>query len=228
MIRNSKGQFTKGIRKDLTGKTYGRLTVLEAGKRKNRRQYWLCQCECGNNKEIRSDQLTGGITRSCGCLKKEQEDKNLVTRHYKHKLSKTRLYKTYYGMKERCYNPNHDSYQRYGGRGIKICDEWLNDVEKFLEWGLNNGYDDNLFIDRIDNDGNYKPSNCRWVDEYEQSNNRSSSIYTKVDNEFLTIAEIARKYGFEYETIRARYHKGDREDKLIRPLKYSRKKTTPS
>lgn len=224
MERNEKGQFTKGIKVDLTGGRYGRLTVIEAGDRRKNKQYWLCKCDCGNLKEIRGDQLTGGVTKSCGCLKKEQDNKNLITYHYKHKLSKTRLYKTYFGMKDRCYNAKHDSYPRYGGRGIKICDEWLNDIESFLEWGLNNGYSDELTIDRIDNEGDYEPSNCRWIGVREQSNNKTNNIYTKISNEFLTLAEIAREYNFEYETIRARYHKGDRGESLIRPLLYSRKR----
>nr|DAM13535.1 MAG TPA: helix-turn-helix domain protein [Caudoviricetes sp.] len=221
MNRNSKGQFTKVKNiDDLFGKRFGRLTVLDTESYvKNKKRYVECVCECGNRKFYRVDMLKSGNTSSCGCLKKEQDKKNLITKHFTHGMSKTRLYKEYFGIKQRCYDKNHDSYKHYGARGIGMCDEWVNSVESFMKWSLENGYNDSLTIDRIDNNKDYSPENCRWSTPKNQSNNKRNNLIAEVNGEILTIAEIAEKYGFKYETIRRRYNHGNRGEKLIRPLK---------
>ena len=121
-------------------------------------------------------------------------------------------------MKHRCYNLEDKKYYRYGGRGISICDEWLN-FDNFAKWSLNNGYADNLSIDRINNDGNYEPSNCRWTNNKQQCRNRRTNIKTQYNGKEMTLIEISEITNIPYVTLNDRYHRGDRGDRLIRPVK---------
>lgn len=213
MPRNSKGQFTKGSGLvDKTGERYGRLTVVSLSeKRSGRKTYWLCKCDCGNYKEVRSDCL--GSVNSCGCLKKEQDSKNL-TKHHRHKLSGTRLYREWQGMKRRCLNANDNRYSDYGGRGIKICNEWLV-ADNFFEWALNSGYSDELTIDRIDVNGNYEPSNCRWATIKEQSNNRRSNVLFTHRGKTQTLTQWAEEFGINPHTCYTRYLKTNVFDEIF-------------
>lgn len=196
--------------KDLTGQRFGRLTVTEISKKvlsgKQFRYYWNCMCDCGNNIEVRTDCLTQGLVKSCGCLKKEQDRINL-TKHHRHKLSHTKLWDTYYGMKSRCYDKNDLHYSYYGGRGIIIGDEWLNSFDAFAQWSVKNGFSDNLQIDRIDNNGNYEPSNCRWVTLKENCRNRSTNVMIPYNNGYVTLVEYAEILGIPYKTAYSKYRK---------------------
>lgn len=162
--------------KELTETKFGRLTVIAraengrcSGKAVTR---WLCECDCGNRVVVEGHSLRRGRTKSCGCLNQELQKKFAQTRAVTHGGSSTRLYHIYAHMKSRCYCPTNAKYRLYGGRGIRICDKWLSGFAHFRDWALSNGYRDDLTIDRIDPDGNYEPSNCRWATLAEQSRNR--------------------------------------------------------
>lgn len=160
-------------RTTLYGMKFGRLTAVEPIRVGDEKIFrWRCICECGNEVLVPSYKLKSGHTKSCGCLvseKRTQMNKEMAT----HNATDSRLYRIYYAMRTRCYNPNKKEYSRYGGRGIQVCEEWLNDFTAFQSWALENGYSDSLSIDRINNDGNYEPSNCRWATAKMQANNRS-------------------------------------------------------
>lgn len=190
---------------DLTGQRFGRLTVIgiDEGKQ-TKKTYWICQCDCGKISSHRSDGLLAGTIKSCGCYKSEQ-DAIRVAKNHKHKQSGTRLYNIWLGMKARCYNSNDPVYANWGGRGITVCDEWKNDFACFYNWATENGYNDNLTIDRIDNDGNYTPNNCRWASPKQQARNRRSNINITIGNETKTLVEWCEIFKLPYQNIRGRY-----------------------
>jgi len=183
---------------DLTGERYGRLVVLERAPNDGRRTMWRCVCDCGTEVVVRAENLRSGNTKSCGCYKIDHPAR------FKHGYAHTRLAGTLARMKNRCYNPKNYEYANYGGRGITICDEWLNDSTSFYEWAVNNGYDDSLTIDRIDNDLGYSPENCRWANVYEQANNKRNNTRITFNGETHTIAEWGRIVGINANLLYAR------------------------
>ena len=156
---------------NLTGKKFGKLTVIDRLPNKKGHVIYKCVCECGKYRNARAEDLKNGIATDCKKYKLEH-----------HGLYKSRLYWVWHSMKDRCYNPKATSYKHYGGRGIKVCDEWKNSFKTFYDWAYSHGYDENAprnkcTIDRINNDGDYEPSNCRWVDaKIQASNQRKRSI----------------------------------------------------
>lgn len=192
--------------KDMIGKQFGRLTVIEyAGQNYRHRATWLCKCTCGNTKIVDGNSLRTGGTRSCGCLNDEVRKSGINGR--KHGMHGTRVYRTWMAMKRRCYSKNTEDYKKwYGANGIKVCDEWLHDFMTFYKWAMENGYDDTLSIDRIDPYGDYSPDNCRWVDATTQANNKRNNVFYNVCGEKLTLRQIARKYGFSEHTLSSKIY----------------------
>lgn len=186
--------------KDLTGQKFNMLTVLSFAYVKETHAYWNCICDCGKTSVVCGSKLMRNITRSCGCLIPETSR----IRNSKHKLSKTRLYHIYYGMRVRCYNKNDPSFIHYGQRGITICDEWMKDITKFIEWANKNGYKDGLSIDRIDPNKGYFPENCRWVNFKIQANNKTNNKLVTFNGETHTVSEWADKLGMKRKILEQR------------------------
>ena len=173
------------FKKDLTGQRYGRLVVVGyAGTKQSGNQQktmWLCKCDCGNEKVVSAGELQSGHTTSCGCYHKEQVGRINRTHNM---ANKQRLYRVWKAMRERCNNPHNKSFKNYGGRGIKVCDEWQKDYLAFHKWAMANGYKEEtlpnglnrLTIDRIDVNGNYEPNNCRFVTNAENARNKRKSL----------------------------------------------------
>ena len=162
----------KSRRKDLTGRKFGRLTVLKRAENRGKHTYWVCQCQCGNICETRTRNLIQGTVESCGCLRNEKARERTILRNLSHGMSKTRLCKIWYGMKDRCYRETSSRYKYYGAKGVQVCEEWQQNFLNFYNWSIKNGYSYNLTIDRIDPYGNYEPSNCRWITIQEQQRNK--------------------------------------------------------
>lgn len=205
----------------MIGKRFGRLIVIrENGKAKNGSLMYLCECDCGNFITVRGISLRNGDCKSCGCLRKEISSKGNST----HGHSNERLFNVWRCMIRRCYDVNHSSYHRYGGRGIKICDNWLNNYESFKNFMLDNGYPEDAgsyeySIDRLNNDGNYEPSNCRVVTAKIQSLNKSNNHRVSFKGEEMTITEAAQKCGLTNKQVFNRIDKGwDIKRALTQPL----------
>lgn len=199
---------------DLTNRKFGKLTVKKLhhekqcfsknGKKKGILRYWLCECECGKVKVIRTSSLTSGHTKSCGCLYSTQNNQ-----------SHSRLYKILDGMKGRCYYSKNNRFRYYGAKGITICDEWLDDFKNFYKWAITNGYRDDLTIDRIDVNGNYEPSNCRWVDARKQARNKSDNRLLTYKNQTLCVSEWCVLFGLKYGTLISRIKRGWSVEKAL-------------
>lgn len=179
------------VKIDLTGRRYGKLKVLRLevdipGKKKK----WLCRCDCGNEVIVAGSNLQSGHTKQCvECGHKETTFKRTT-----HNLTGTRLYNIWGGMITRCECEKSNIFPHYGGRGIKVCEEW-HDSSKFFEWAFSNGYREDLEIDRIDVNGDYCPENCRWVTRIENANNKRNNTFVEHNGEVKTVSEWARFYG---------------------------------
>lgn len=217
---------------DLTGERYGNLTVIKrVANSTNGHSNWLCRCDCGNYTVVHSGHLREkNGTKTCGCLLKKAGE-----RTYKHGKRNTRLYCIWAGIKERVLNTQNENYPLYGGRGITICQEWLGDFQAFYDWSMANGYDENAkrvecTLDRIDVNGNYEPSNCRWVDMKKQSRNRRNTIYVDCFGKKIPLSEACENHGLNYSKMKARIRRGKTFEESIVDAekdlrgKYERKK----
>ena len=210
-----------GMRKsmNLIGNTYGYLTVLERDfdkeyemyKKNNKHiHYWKCECVCGNIKTIRQDTLLNGLEHNCGCIDRENSKKRLLSFCKTHNLSNSKLYKVYYAMISRCYNKNNKRYDSYGGRGIDMCDEWLDKTNGFInfyKWSIENGYEEGLSIDRINNDYGYYPENCRWTDRKTQQNNTRFNKIIEFNGEKHTLSEWSEILNISYTVLSTRLNR---------------------
>lgn len=200
---------------NLIGQKFGRLTVIARAENNKRGQTrWLCKCECGNEKIVGAYLLKSGQTKSCGCFKKE------VFTNKKHGLRYTRIYKLWLSIKNRCYNPKKNNYKHYGGRGITMCEEWKNNFMSFHDWAFANGYDENVkrgecTIDRIDTNGNYEPSNCRWVTQKEQANNKRNNVLLTYKGNTHTAQQWAEILDIKYITLITRLKRGWSVEKTL-------------
>lgn len=189
--------------KDLTGQRFGKLIVSHRdGSNKHGRAIWSCNCDCGKiNHKSTSNDLLKGDTTSCGCNHLSGNSNR------KHSLCKTKGYWIFVSMKERCYNPNSQYYYLYGERGIKICEHWLESVANFYQdMGPKPGPE--YSIDRIDNNGDYSPENCRWATSLEQGANKRNNVFLEFNNKRMTIAQWSRELNISKSVIRTRLKYG--------------------
>lgn len=203
--------------RDLTGQRFGYLVVLRLGKklRPSNGAWWLCRCDCGVEKHLPSHDLVQGKINSCGCKQQALADIHRKT-HGKSKNNRT--YRIWQAMLNRCRNPNGPSYDHYGGRGIAVCDRWT-DFDAFLadmgEAPVTHS------IERINNDGDYEPSNCRWATRSEQANNTRTNVFIEWKGQRLTRSQWEQRLGMGKTTLRSRLRKGLSLDEAMKPLENS-------
>lgn len=211
----------------MTGQVFGRLTVLglsDLKNSKNRSRLWVCVCTCGNKVVKDTTHLKNGHVKSCGCLQKEHMDefKEKLAGRVTHGMSRERLFRIWDGMIKRCEDAASCSYKNYGGRGITVCEEW-HSLESFIEWARNNGYSEDLSIDRIDNNAGYSPDNCRWANRIEQANNKRNNILITYNGETHTLPEWSTITGIKQATLRYRMGSGwDIYEVMNTPVKTGR------
>lgn len=200
---------------DIKGKRFGRLVAIERVQNVGKKVSWRCLCDCGKETNVLTTNLTTNRIKSCGCLK----DQKLIERSTKHNQRHTKLYEVWKTMKQRCFNPNNKGYKNWGGRGIVVCNEWKDNYQAFYEWSMNNGYKEGLSIDRINNDGNYEPSNCRWADKITQCNNTRQNIKLSLNGKTQSIYDWCLEYNAPVKLVKQRIYskKWDLEKALTTP-----------
>lgn len=193
------------------GKKYNFLKIISFSHEMKGKKYFKCKCDCGNKVIRRIDHLVRNESKSCGCI---------VGKQGTHLKTNTRLYETYCGMKKRCYNKKSKSYKHYGAKGIKVCNEWLEDFSNFYDWAYKNGYNDELTIDRINVNKGYSPENCKWSTRQEQSYNKTTTHYFEYKNERKSIAEWSKITGIKSATLLYRInHNWDKNRVIEEPVR---------
>lgn len=227
---------SKSKKENIIGKKYGRLTVIEdLGVRQipsgTKRHQFLCLCDCGNYAKVDRNKLVCNATKSCGCLVKEERQtrttrvpeivyQNVDKRfwymsYYEHNFPMGKRYKN---MMNRCFKESSSDYKNYGGRGITVCDEWANDFFKFKEWAEQNGFREDLTLDRIDVNGNYEPSNCRWATHKEQCRNKRNTVYLTYKGNKVAQAQFAEDFNIRYYKVDNLVKKGLCGEKILEKL----------
>ena len=190
------------------GKKFGRLTIIgfrweKAGK--YHAWTWDCKCDCGNMVYgVRPRSVKSGQTASCGCLKEEQNIHNLAEKRRTHGKSQSRLYGIWSKMKDRCNREKSPVYKNYGGRGIKLCDEWEHNFQAFYDWAISHGYSSDLTIERKDVNKGYCPENCCWITREEQARNKRNLRMVEIDGEEVTLKEACRRMNLPYQAVHLR------------------------
>lgn len=185
------------------GRKFGNLTVIErVGRDKSGCVLWRCKCDCGNDFITTSTYLRRGHSTNCGCKSQEKRRGKIKT----HGMTGSKIYSVWKNMRNRCSNPQNRKYRIYGARGISVCDEWEESFSAFYEWAMSHGYKEGLTIDRIDNDGNYSPENCRWVTNKEQQNNKRNNNFLTINGATKTLKEWSEEIGINYSTLRNRIY----------------------
>lgn len=196
-------------KEDLRGRRFGRLTVIDASPRKDgHSSWWVCQCDCGNIKEVSRSCLIRGASKSCGCLKHERAVAHGKQMMSKHGWYGTRVYSVWKRIIDRCENPSVPQYKNYGGRGIRMCDEWRNNPKAFCEWAIAHGYAEGLSLDRIDVNGDYEPNNCRWITMGKQQTNKRNNVTITFNGKTQCVAEWARELGLTQHRLYQRVKAG--------------------
>lgn len=196
-------------RADICGERFGRLVVLRFLRVRSGTARWECRCDCGETVETCTGALRAGRIKSCGCLTKERVSEACTT----HGASGTRLYSIWVQMIGRCHNKNHANFHRYGGRGITVCERWREDFMAFREDMGDPG--EGLWLDRINNDGNYTPENCRWATPRRQGNNTSRNIDIAIGGATKTASQWARANGLNPHTALSRISRGWDPEKAV-------------
>lgn len=200
---------------DLTGKRFGYLTaVCLSNNRKNNCRLWLCQCDCGNKIEVRVADLINGNTKSCGCYQKKRAKEVKE----KHGGCHKRLYSIWCNMKTRCTNPNVICFKNYGGRGIKVCNEWANSYPTFEKWSIEHGYNDELTIERIDVNKDYCPDNCKFIRKEEQSKNTRRCHFVEYQGQVKTLTEWSEELHFGRGSFRKNRSRFSSDEETINYL----------
>jgi hypothetical protein len=202
----------------LIGNKYNHLLVIElmAERAKNGARVWLCKCDCGKMTFCTTDQLKLNHKKSCGCLQKEiTKITNKLRSKYPNDTG-TRLYRIWKTMIARTIYPSQKGYKNYGGRGIRVCDEWLYDFNLFKNWAIENGYSQELSIDRINNDGNYEPNNCKWSSRKEQNNNQRTNVKLTYKGKTYNISQWSEIIGVKYNTLHKRYQRKYPIEKILK------------
>lgn len=194
---------------DLTGKIFSRLTVIDYAGTKGGSTMWRCVCSCGKEIVTRSSHLKSGKSKSCGCYHLSNFKEGRGTPRRTHGMSRSKLYNVYRAMKSRCYLPSTERYKSYGGRGIKICESWLENPESFLQWSIDNGYRDGLQIDRIDVNGDYSPENCRWITAKDNARNKQNTLRMASG---VSLADFAEKNNLDYHRCVHKFRSGITDD----------------